>query len=71
MMDYKRVLAENIREKRKALGLSQEAFAGAVGIDRTYVSGLERGTKNPSLTMLAKLAEHLGSTPYDLLRPSP
>jgi transcriptional regulator with XRE-family HTH domain len=67
MVDYKRVLADNMRERRKALGLSQEALADAVGIDRTYVSGLERGIKNPSLEMIARIASTLGSTPSAIL----
>ena len=54
---------------RKARGLSQEDLAFAAGIDRTYVSGIERGRRNPSLLMIARLAEALGVTPGDLLAP--
>ena len=69
MFDYRRILAENLKAARKALNLSQEELALEAGIDRTYVSGMERGTRNPSLTMIAKLAERLKTTPAALLTP--
>jgi len=59
MVDYRTVLADNVRDARKARDLSQEALALVAGIDRTYVSGIERGRRNPSLSMIVKLAEHL------------
>jgi transcriptional regulator with XRE-family HTH domain len=68
MVDYKRVLGENMRRERRALGLSQEALALDLGIDRTYVSGLERAKRNPSLEMVARIAKRLGKTPAELLR---
>lgn len=69
MPDHKKVFAENVKAARKALGLSQEALAFSAGIDRTYVSGIERGRRNPSLMLIAKLAEHLDTTPAALLTP--
>ena len=51
----------------EALGLSQEKFAYKVGMDRTYVGGIERGERNPSLRNIWKLAEALNITPSDLL----
>jgi transcriptional regulator with XRE-family HTH domain len=69
MLDYRKVLAENVRAARKGLKLSQEALALEAEIDRTYISGIERGTRNPSLTLIAKLADRLGTTPGELLRP--
>ncbi|WP_330217723.1 helix-turn-helix domain-containing protein [Allorhizobium undicola] len=62
-------MAENVKAARKALDLSQEALALEASIDRTYVSGIERGRRNPSLTMIAKLAERLKTTPAALLTP--
>lgn len=70
MVDYRRILAENVKAARKSLDLSQEALALGAEIDRTYVSGIERGRRNPSLTMIAKLAEKLGTTPAALLTPA-
>jgi transcriptional regulator with XRE-family HTH domain len=67
MVDYLKILGDNVRAARKALNLSQEALALDSDIDRTYVSGIERGKRNPSLTMIAKLAERLHTTPAALL----
>jgi len=39
--------------------MSQEALGGIAGLDRTYVSGLERGVRNPTLTTMARLADSL------------
>ncbi len=57
-----------IVERRKALGISQEELAHRAGLDRTYVSGLERGVRNPSLTAIVKVARGLGITTDKLLR---
>ncbi|WP_395017356.1 helix-turn-helix domain-containing protein [Dongia sp.] len=48
-----------IRQQRTQLGLSQEKLANRCGFDRTYISMLERGKRNPSLLNLLKLAEGL------------
>jgi transcriptional regulator with XRE-family HTH domain len=48
-----------VRELRKAKGLSQEAFASLCGLDRTYISGVERGVRNISLINLFALAKAL------------
>lgn len=69
MVDYRRVLAENVKAARRGLDLSQEALALEAEIDRTYISGIERGKRNPSLTLIAKLAEKLRTTPAALLTP--
>jgi XRE family transcriptional regulator, regulator of sulfur utilization len=48
-----------LRAKRESLGISQEALAFTSEIHRTYISELERGLKNPSLTTIARLAAAL------------
>lgn len=58
---------ERIRELRRATGLSQEAFADHCGLDRTYISGIERGKRNVSLENLKVLAEALDVTLSRLL----
>jgi transcriptional regulator with XRE-family HTH domain len=67
MADYRRILAANVKAARKALDLSQEALALETQIDRTYISGIERGKRNPSLMLIVKLAERLKTTPAALL----
>jgi transcriptional regulator with XRE-family HTH domain len=55
-----------VRRRREQLGLSQERFAFAAEIDRTYVSGVERGVRNPTVKMVARLAVALGTKPSKL-----
>jgi transcriptional regulator with XRE-family HTH domain len=54
-MSLGRIVARNIRRLRLERGLSQEALAVDAGIDRTYVSRLERGLENPTVAVLEKL----------------
>ena len=49
-------LGEVIRERRKALDLSQSQFAAGTGIDRAFLSNLERGQRKPSFGMVARIA---------------
>ncbi|HBM2975364.1 TPA: helix-turn-helix transcriptional regulator [Klebsiella michiganensis] len=49
----------HIKKLRLQSGLSQEAFADKCGLDRTYVSGIERGVRNPTLEVLNVLAQGL------------
>jgi transcriptional regulator with XRE-family HTH domain len=56
-----------IAERRKTLDISQEEFAERADLDRTYVSGLERGVRNPSLTAIVKVAKGFGVTTEELL----
>lgn len=48
-----------VRERRQELGLSQERLGYRCGLDRTYVSGIERGVRNPTLKVIWALAEGL------------
>ena len=52
-------LAQAIRRRRENLGWSQEELAARCGFDRTYVSMLERGRRNPSFLNLLKLSDGL------------
>lgn len=56
-----RTLGERVRQAREARGLSQEALGAAAGLDRTYVSGIERGIRNVSVLRLADIATALGT----------
>jgi transcriptional regulator with XRE-family HTH domain len=67
-MDWKRIVGANIRALRKAKKLTQEELAGESGIDLTYMGGIERGKRNPSLMVLVAIAKALGAAPSDLLK---
>lgn len=60
-------LAKNLRRLRQEKNLSQEAFAHEAGIHRTYISDLERGARNPTITVVEKIAAYLGVMPGELL----
>jgi len=67
-MDIREDFARNLRKFRRQKGLSQEALAHDAGVDRTYVSALERCVYSASITMVEKLATVLGVEPTDLLQ---
>jgi len=52
-------LGENIRSIREKIGVSQEDLALEAGLDRTYVGGVERGERNPTVLSLLKIAKAL------------
>lgn len=63
------ILAENVRRQRHAAGLSQEALALEAGLDRTYISQVEREKRNVTIEVLARLAAALGTSADQLLVP--
>jgi len=65
------VLAYQIRLLRVEKGWSQERLAHETGLDRTYVSGVERSTWNVALENIGRFAQALGVEPWTLLRPPP
>ncbi len=67
MEDIRKIVGRNVRLARQGLGLSQEALAEKADIDRTYVSGVERGVRNPTVTVVARFAAALDTTPALLL----
>ncbi len=60
-MDVRARVGRNMKRLREAKGWSQEELADQAGIHRTYVSGVERGVRNPTVTVLEKLAVALGA----------
>jgi transcriptional regulator with XRE-family HTH domain len=60
-------LARNVREGRRKLGLSQEALADEAGVDRTFVSQIERQMRNVTVATVVRLAGALGTTVDRLL----
>ena len=61
-MKIEKQLGERIRDLRLATGLSQEELAFKAGMHRTYLGGIERGERNPSLKNVAAIAKALGVT---------
>ena len=59
-MDIRARLSRNLRRLRQEKGWSQEQFAFEAKIHRTYISDLERGARNPTITVIEKLAISLG-----------
>jgi len=58
---------QRVRGLRKEQGYSQENFAAACAMDRTYMGGIERGERNPTLRNIAKIAQTLGITISELM----
>lgn len=56
-----------VRELRLARGLAQEALALAAGVDRGFMGHLERGARQPSLSVVLKIAKALGCRPVTLI----
>jgi transcriptional regulator with XRE-family HTH domain len=67
-MDLVQLLGRNVRTARQARGMSQEQLAFEAEMKRSYVSDLERGTRNPSVRALGRLAKALDMEPAELLR---
>jgi transcriptional regulator with XRE-family HTH domain len=66
-VDVRQRLASNLRRLRAERGWSQEDYADRAGIHRTYVSDIERGARNPTITVVEKLAAPFRVTASDLL----
>ena len=66
-VDIRQRLGSNVRRLRTQRGLSQEAFADLANIHRTYVSDIERGARNPTITVVQRLSIALGVDAAELL----
>ncbi|MFZ5732706.1 MAG: helix-turn-helix domain-containing protein [Pseudomonadota bacterium] len=62
------VIAKNMRKLRAEQGLSQEALAFDSGLNRTYLSSVERSERNISVDNIARIAKALGVEPWKLLK---
>lgn len=58
-MDVRRRVGLNVKQLRQDLGISQEELAFDCGLHRTYISGVERGVRNPTVMVLEKVAKAL------------
>lgn len=66
-MDVVLLFGRNVRKFRKLRGMTQEQLALEVEMERSYISDLERGQRNPSVRALGRIAEALAIDPADLL----
>lgn len=66
-MDICKQVGNNVRRLRTEKDWSQEELADQTGLHRTYISGIERGVRNPTVTIIAKMAEKLGVEPSEIL----
>ena len=61
------VFGRRVRELRKDAGWSQEEFADEVGLDRTYIGGIERGERNLALRNIHRIAQTFDMTIAELM----
>ncbi len=66
-MDIRKRLGQNVQRLRRERGWSQEELADRTGLHRTYISGIERGIRNPTVTILERLAKGLGCRIEDVV----
>jgi transcriptional regulator with XRE-family HTH domain len=59
-MDIRQRLSDNMRKFRRDKGWSQEELAERAGVHRTYISGVERLVRNPTITVVGRIAGALG-----------
>ncbi|MXY90373.1 MAG: helix-turn-helix transcriptional regulator [Gammaproteobacteria bacterium] len=71
MTTPKETLAFNLKRLRTSIGISQEELADRAGLHRTYISSVERGKRNVGLENIFLIADALGATPEELLKPAP
>ena len=68
-MDMRILVGRNVKRIRQKKGLTQERFAEISGFSQQYISGLERGQRNPTVVTLYELAMALGVSHMELVRP--
>jgi transcriptional regulator with XRE-family HTH domain len=68
-MDMRQLVGRNFARIRRAKGLTQEEVEARSGISQQYLSGLERGHRNPTVIMLYEIAQVLGVSVAELVQP--
>lgn len=66
-MDICKLVGKNTRRLREEKDWSQEELADRTGLHRTYISGIERGIRNPTVKIVANMAKQLDVEPAELL----
>jgi transcriptional regulator with XRE-family HTH domain len=67
-MDSLIKFGNRVRQIRSNFGWSQEELADRTGLHRTYISGVERGNRNPTISVVFKFAQAFSMSPSDLLK---
>jgi transcriptional regulator with XRE-family HTH domain len=68
-MDMRSLVGKNVKRIREKKGLTQERLAEISGFSQQYISGLEKGRRNPTIITLYELAASLGVNHVELVRP--
>jgi transcriptional regulator with XRE-family HTH domain len=68
-MDMRKLVGRNFARLRREKGLTQEDVEARSGYSQQYISGLERGKRNPSIITLYEIAQALGVSHVDLIQP--
>jgi transcriptional regulator with XRE-family HTH domain len=69
-MDMRELVGSNVKRIRQEKGLTQEQLAELSGFSQQYISGLERGRRNPTIVTIYELAIVLGVDHVELVSPS-
>jgi len=67
-MDMRQLVGRNFARLRAASGLTQEQLAERCGVSQQYISGLEKGKRNPTIVTLYVIAQGLGVSHVELVR---
>lgn len=68
-MDMRKLVGRNFARLRREKGLTQEQIEERSGLSQQYLSGLERGKRNPTVITLYELAQALGVSHVELVKP--
>jgi transcriptional regulator with XRE-family HTH domain len=68
-MDMRKLVGRNFARLRREKGLTQEEVAARSGLSQQYLSGLERGNRNPAIVTIYEIAQALEVSHVDLLTP--
>lgn len=68
--DVRKLVGENVKRLRNAAAISQAELANRVGVDRSYISGLEWGQRNPTIVTLLHLSEALDTKLKQFFEPT-
>jgi len=68
-MDIRKLVGENFARIRREKGLTQEQVEELSGFSQQYLSGLEKGRRNPTILSIYEIAQALGVTHVELVKP--